>query len=43
MLFRSVIYKGEVAAIGTLQELRDKTGKQVFEEVFLKLVGEEDN
>lgn len=39
----AVIYKGEVAAIGTLTELRAKTGKQVFEEVFLKLVGEEDN
>lgn len=38
----AVIYNGEVAAIGTLAELREQTGKQVFEEVFLKLIGEED-
>ena len=38
----AVIYNGKVAAIGTLEELRAQTGKQVFEQVFLKLIGEED-
>ncbi len=38
----AVIYNGKVAATGTLEELRAQTGKQVFEQVFLKLIGEED-
>jgi sodium transport system ATP-binding protein len=38
----AIIYQGKVAAIGTLEELRAKTGKQVFEQVFLKLIGEDD-
>ena len=35
-----VIYEGKVVAIGSLAELRERTGKQVFEEVFLSLIGE---
>lgn len=35
----AIIYEGKVAAIGTIEELRAKTGKQVFEQVFLKLIG----
>jgi sodium transport system ATP-binding protein len=38
----AIIYKGKVAAIGTLEELRQMTGKTAFEHVFLKLIGEED-
>jgi sodium transport system ATP-binding protein len=38
----AVIYQGKVAAIGTLEELRAQTGKQAFEHVFLKLIGEEE-
>jgi sodium transport system ATP-binding protein len=37
----AVIYKGRVAAVGTLVELREQTGRTLFEEVFLKLIGEE--
>lgn len=35
----AVIYKGQIAAIGTLEELRAKTGKQAFEDVFRRLIG----
>ena len=38
----AVIYEGRIAAIGTLEELREKTGKVAFEHVFLKLIGEEE-
>lgn len=38
----AVIYRGRIAAIGTLVELREQTGKTVFEDVFLKLIGEEE-
>ncbi len=38
----AIIYNGKVAAIGTLEELRLQTGKHVFEQVFLKIIGEED-
>jgi len=36
----AVIYQGKIAAIGTLDELREQTGKTHFEHVFLKLIGE---
>lgn len=36
-----VIYKGKVAAVGTLEELRQQTGMTTFESVFLNLIGEE--
>lgn len=39
----AIIYQGKVVAIGTLEELRARTGKQVFESVFLSLIGEEDD
>jgi len=39
----AVIYQGKVAAIGTLEELRAQTGKQAFEHVFLKLIGEDED
>jgi sodium transport system ATP-binding protein len=38
----AVIYRGKVAAVGTLSELRDQTGATAFEDVFLNLIGEED-
>ena len=38
----AVIYEGRVAAIGTLSELRALTGKQAFEDVFLSLIGAEE-
>jgi sodium transport system ATP-binding protein len=38
----AVIYQGRVAAIGTLEELRERTGETVFEKVFLKLIGEDE-
>jgi sodium transport system ATP-binding protein len=38
----AVIYQGKIAAIGTLDQLREQTGKVAFEHVFLKLIGEED-
>jgi sodium transport system ATP-binding protein len=37
----AIIYKGEVSAIGTLSELRERTGETVFENVFLRLIGEQ--
>ncbi|HZT44454.1 MAG TPA: ATP-binding cassette domain-containing protein [Chthonomonadaceae bacterium] len=38
----AVIYRGQIVAIGTLEELRARTGRQAFEHVFLRLIGEED-
>jgi sodium transport system ATP-binding protein len=38
----AVVYRGKVAAVGTLAELREQTGATVFEDVFLRLIGEED-
>ena len=37
----AIVYAGKIAAIGTLEELRQQTGKQAFEHVFLNLIGEE--
>ena len=37
----AVIYQGRVAAVGTLDELRAQTGETAFENVFLRLIGEE--
>lgn len=39
----AIIHDGTVAAIGTLEELRARTGKQVFESVFLSLIGVEED
>jgi sodium transport system ATP-binding protein len=39
----AVIYNGRIAAIGTLDELRERTGRRAFEHVFLRLIGEEDD
>ena len=39
----AVIYQGRIAAIGSLDELRETTGKVAFEHVFLKLIGEEED
>lgn len=39
----AIIYQGKLVAIGTLDELRSRTGKQAFEHVFLSLIGEEDD
>ena len=38
----AIVYAGKIAAIGTLAELRAQTGKQAFEHVFLKLIGEDE-
>lgn len=38
----AVVHKGRVTAIGTLDELRERTGAATFESVFLRLIGEED-
>lgn len=38
----AVIHRGRVTAIGTLPELRARTGGANFEQVFLRLIGEED-
>jgi sodium transport system ATP-binding protein len=38
----AIIYKGKVVAIGTLEELRAQAGKTAFEEVFLRLIGEDE-
>jgi sodium transport system ATP-binding protein len=37
----AIIYEGQICAIGTLEELREQTGKIAFEDVFLRLIGEE--
>lgn len=39
----AVIHGGKVAAIGTLSELKDRTGGTTFEQVFLRVVGEPEN
>jgi len=39
----AIIHDGTVAAIGSLEELRARTGKQVFESVFLSLIGVEED
>lgn len=36
-----VIYQGRAVAVGTLEELRVQTGEQLFERVFLRLIGED--
>ncbi len=38
----AIVYQGRLIVVGTLAELREQTGKQAFEDVFLKLIGEED-
>ena len=38
----AIVYQGRLIVVGTLDELRQQTGKQAFEHVFLKLIGEED-
>jgi sodium transport system ATP-binding protein len=38
----AIIYKGKIAAIGTLSELRAQSGKQAFEDVFLNLIEEDE-
>lgn len=38
----AIIYDGQVAAVGTLAELRERTGAQFFEAVFLRLIGVEE-
>jgi sodium transport system ATP-binding protein len=38
----AIIYRGKIAAIGTLAELRLQTGKSAFEDIFLRLIGEEE-
>lgn len=37
----AVIYQGKIAAIGTVDELREHTGERAFENVFLRLIGED--
>ena len=39
----AIIYQGKLAAIGTLEEMRAQTGKQAFENVFLSLIGEDED
>ena len=39
----AVIYQGRAVAVGTLEELRAQTGEQLFERVFLRLIGEDPN
>ena len=39
----AVVHGGKVAAIGTLNELRDRTGGTTFEQVFLRVIGEPEN
>ncbi len=38
----AIVYAGKIAAIGSLSELRAQTGKEAFEHVFLKLIGEDE-
>lgn len=37
----AIIYQGRVAAVGTLEELRAQTSEQIFERVFLRIIGED--
>jgi sodium transport system ATP-binding protein len=39
----AIIYDGKVAAIGTLAELRERTDAQLFETVFLRIIGVEED
>lgn len=39
----AIIYEGKVAAIGSLEELRERTGAHVFEKVFLRIIGQEED
>jgi sodium transport system ATP-binding protein len=34
----AIIYEGKVAAIGTLEELREQTGAQAMEEIFVRII-----
>ena len=36
-----LVQHGRVAAVGTPDELRERTGEQLFERVFLRLIGED--
>ncbi len=35
----AIVYDGKVAAIGTMDDLRRQTGAQLFEDVFMRIVG----
>lgn len=37
----AILHKGKVLALGSLQELQERTGKMDLEEIFVNLVGEE--
>ena len=37
----AIIYQGRAVAVGTPEELRAQSGEQVFERVFLRLIGED--
>lgn len=39
----AIIYQGKVAGIGTMDELRAQTGKHLFEDVFLRIIGLEED
>ena len=39
----AVVHGGKVVAIGTLAQLKDRTGGTTFEQVFLRLIGEPEN
>jgi sodium transport system ATP-binding protein len=39
----AVIHRGRVVAIGTLDELRARTGERALELVFLSLIGEKED
>ena len=38
----AIIHKGKVAAIGTFNELQKQSGSKDFEEIFVKLIEEDD-
>ncbi|MBI3459592.1 hypothetical protein HY009_01475 [Candidatus Acetothermia bacterium] len=38
----AIIHKGKVAAIGTFSELQQQGGSKDFEEIFVKLIEEDD-
>ncbi len=35
----AIVYEGKVAAIGTMDDLRRETGAQLFEDVFMRIIG----
>ena len=37
----AIIYQGRAVAVGTLEEMRTQTGEELFERVFLRLIGED--